>query len=193
MHIILATHNDHKVKEINAVAKSSNIKFVSLKEIGWSEEIPEDGTTIEENAWIKAEVVYKVKKSPVMAEDTGLLIDALNGEPGVHTARFAGPQKYPDDNMNKVLRLLEDSDNRTAQFKTVIALIIDDARHQFTGICKGRIGLEKRGTGGFGYDPIFVPDGYDQSFGELADRIKDKISHRAKAVEAVMRYFHSRK
>ncbi len=193
MLIIIATHNDHKVKEINSVAKSSNINFISLKEIGWSEEIAEDGITIEENAWIKAEAVYEIKKSPVMAEDTGLLIDALNGEPGVHTARFAGPQKNPDDNINKVLGLLANCENRAAQFKTIIALIIENTRHQFTGICEGHIGFEKRGPGGFGYDPIFIPEGYDQSFGELPNHIKDKISHRAKAVHGVMRYLKSRK
>ena len=189
MKIILASHNEHKLKELNSILKSSKIRFQSLNDIGWSDEIEENGQTIEENAWIKAEAVWRVLSKPVLAEDTGLIIDALNGAPGVHSARYAGLDKNADKNVRKVLAELGNSDNRSARFKTVIALIIDKNRHQFTGICEGKIGYIRTGSGGFGYDPIFIPEGYKRSFGQLPDSTKDKISHRAQAVQAMMKFF----
>lgn len=159
---------------------------MSLSDIGWNDEIVEDGKTIEENAWIKAETVYKVKFTAVMAEDTGLQVDGLGGAPGVHTARFAGSTRTATDNMDKLLSMLGGETNRAARFKTVIALILDDHRHEFTGICEGRIGFEKKGTKGFGYDPIFVPENYSESFGQLRNSVKDQISHRAQAINKLM-------
>jgi XTP/dITP diphosphohydrolase len=188
MKIIIATHNDHKVKELNSIVGDSAFKFTSLKEIGWTKEIEEYGTTIAENAWIKAETVFKSLHSPVMGEDTGLFIDTLQGEPGVHSARYAGPERDPQKNIDKVLRAMSANDHRTARFKTVIALIIDDNRHEFTGVCEGRIAHVRLGNKGFGYDPIFIPKGYDYSFGELADKVKDEISHRSLAVGAMLRF-----
>ena len=191
MKIILATHNDYKVKEINSITKSSNYHFISLKEIDWTEEIIENGNTIEDNAWIKAEAVWKKLNLPVVAEDTGLLVDALNGAPGVHTARYAGPGRDSNKNMQKVLEELGLSDKRTAHFKTVIAFIHNDNRYQFTGKCNGKIGYIKTGNKGFGYDPIFIPEGYQRSFGQLSAKTKDKISHRAQAVEQLMRFLNN--
>ena len=193
MKIILASHNDHKVNELNTITQDHSVSFESLRDIGWHNEIIEDGETIADNAWIKAETIWKAKTEPVLAEDTGLLIDALNGEPGVHTARYAGDERNNSKNMDLVLSKLKGKDKRTARFKTVIALIIDDERHQFTGICEGKIAYIKSGQKGFGYDPIFIPEGYDSSFAELSVSVKNSISHRARAVQSMMIYLSSRK
>ena len=188
MKIILATHNENKVKELNSILSNSPIEFVSLKQIGWLDDIVEDGKTIEENAWIKAETVHKSMNHAVMAEDTGLIIDALEGEPGVHSARYAGPQRDDKKNIKKVLNKLAGRTDRSARFKTVIALIINEERHQFTGVCEGRISELILGNNGFGYDPIFMPEGHRYTFAELSSDIKDKISHRALAVDSMMRF-----
>lgn len=188
MKIILATHNDHKVAEIQQIIKGTGVQLLSLKEIQWDTEIEENGMTIEENAWIKAEAVWKKLGLPVIAEDTGLLVDALDGAPGVHTARFAGPKRDANENMQKVLQLLGHSDKRSARFKTVLALIINDERYQFTGVCEGKIGYIKTGNKGFGYDPIFIPQGYQRSFGQLSPKVKQEISHRAAAVDQFVRF-----
>ena len=193
MKIILASHNDHKVSEIQQKISGTGIKLLSLKEIDWTDEIEENGNTIEDNAWIKAEAVWKKLGLPVLAEDTGLIIDALNGAPGVHTARYAGPDKDPNQNMQKVLENLGHNDKRAARFKTVLALIINDERYQFTGICEGKIGYIKTGNKGFGYDPIFIPKGYQRSFGQLSLKVKQKISHRAAAIDQLINFFKTRK
>ena len=193
MKIILATHNDNKVKEIQQIIKGTGINLISLKEINWTEEIEENGLTIEENAWIKAETVWSKLGLPVIAEDTGLLVDALNGAPGVHTARYAGSDKDSNKNMQKVLEQLGHSDKRTARFKTVMSMIKNDERHQFTGVCEGKIGYIKTGNKGFGYDPIFIPKGYDRSFGQLSVKVKQAISHRAAALDQLLRYLNSGK
>jgi XTP/dITP diphosphohydrolase len=190
--IILATHNPNKVKEIQQIIKGTGVSLLSLKDIEWTDEIVENGATIEENAWIKVETVWKKLGLPVIAEDTGLLVDALNGAPGVHTARYAGPEKDVNKNMKKVLDQLGHSDKRSARFKTVLALIINDERHQFTGICEGKIGYIKTGNKGFGYDPIFIPKGYQRSFGQLTAKVKQSISHRANAVDQFLRYLNVR-
>ena len=192
MKIILATHNPNKVKEIQQIIKGTGVSLLSLKDIEWTDEIVENGATIEENAWIKVETVWKKLGLPVIAEDTGLLVDALNGAPGVHTARYAGPEKDVNKNMKKVLDQLGHSDKRSARFKTVLALIINDERHQFTGICEGKIGYIKTGNKGFGYDPIFIPKGYQRSFGQLTAKVKQSISHRANAVDQFLRYLNVR-
>ena len=192
MKIILATHNPNKVKEIKQIIKGTGVSLLSLKDIEWTDEIIENGATIEENAWVKAETVWKKLGLPVIAEDTGLLVDALNGAPGVHTARYAGPGKDMNKNMQKVLDQLGHSDKRSARFKTVLALIINDERHQFTGICEGKIGYIKTGNKGFGYDPIFIPKGYQRSFGQLSAAVKQSISHRTNAVDQFLRYLKVR-
>ncbi|MEE9373349.1 MAG: RdgB/HAM1 family non-canonical purine NTP pyrophosphatase [Saprospiraceae bacterium] len=188
MKIILATHNDHKVKEIQQIIKGTGVQLMSLKEIEWTEEIEENGDTLEENAWIKAETVWNKLGLPVIAEDTGLMVDFLNGAPGVHTARYAGDQKNGNDNMQKLLDQLGYSEKRTARFTTVMAMILDDQRHQFTGKCEGKIGYIKTGNKGFGYDPIFIPQGYGQSFGQLSAKTKQKISHRSLALDQLLRF-----
>lgn len=188
MKIILATQNENKVKELNNILSSSPIEFVSLKKIGWTDEIIEDGHTIEENAWIKAETVHGAMNHPVMAEDTGLIIDALDGEPGVHSARYAGDDRSSQKNIKKVLTRMSGVEDRSARFKTVIALIINNERHQFTGICEGQISELILGNNGFGYDPIFIPEGYRYTFAELSSKVKDRISHRAMAVDSMMRF-----
>ena len=193
MKIILATHNDNKVKEIQQIIKGTGINLISLKEINWTEEIEENGLTIEENAWIKAETVWSKLGLPVIAEDTGLLVDALNGAPGVHTARYAGSDKNSNKNMQKVLEQLGHSDKRTARFKTVMSMIKNDERHQFIGVCEGKIGYIKTGNKGFGYDPIFIPKGYQRSFGQLSVKVKQTISHRAAALDQLLRYLNSEK
>lgn len=191
MKIILATHNDNKVKEIQRIIKGTGVQITSLKELDWTEEIVEDGLTIEENAWIKAETVWKKLSIPVLAEDTGLLIDALNGAPGVYTARYGGPEKDANQNMQKVLSELRNKENRSARFKTVMSFIQNDKRHQFTGICEGKIGYIKTGNKGFGYDPIFIPKGYDRSFGQLSAKVKQEISHRSAAVDQFLRFLEN--
>jgi len=192
MKIILASHNEHKVREINNLVRNFDITFKSLKDINWTEEIEENGLTIEENAWIKAEAVWSALGVPVLAEDTGLLIEALNGAPGVHTARYAGDEKNDRKNMQKVLDQLGHSDKRKAKFITVMALIMNDQRRQFTGVCEGKIGYIKSGSGGFGYDPIFIPEGYNRSFGQLSQKVKNEMSHRSKAIDKVLRFLENR-
>ncbi len=188
---ILATHNAHKVTEINALIRDETFRFVTLSDIGWNEEIIEDGTTLQENARIKAQAIWDNRQNPSIGEDTGLEIEALNMEPGVYTARYAGPDKNADLNMDKVLKSLGDKENRKAQFRTAICLIEAGNIHHFEGIVRGHIALSKRGKGGFGYDPIFIPEGYDQTFSELSSNIKNTISHRARAVGKLIEFLRS--
>lgn len=185
MKIVFATNNPHKVKEINEVL-SDAFEIISLQEIGCEEDIPETQPTLKGNALQKARYVKENYGMDCFAEDTGLEIEALNGEPGVVTARYAGLSRDPDANMNLVLNKLHDKENRNAQFRTVIALILNGEEYLFEGIVKGSIALEKRGTGGFGYDPIFIPEGYNETFAELSSEIKNEISHRAKATRQLI-------
>ena len=187
MKLVFATNNKNKVKEIKQLLDNS-IEILSLEDIGCTEDIPETADNIEGNAIQKAEYVFNKYGLNCFADDTGLEIEALNGEPGVYSARYAGEQKNAEDNMNKVLEKLEGINNRTAQFKTVIALIIDGKTKCFEGIAKGEMTTKKSGDEGFGYDPIFKPNGYDITFSEMDLDLKNKISHRARATFKLIDY-----
>ncbi|GEL12338.1 XTP/dITP diphosphohydrolase [Flavobacterium glycines] len=187
MQLVFASNNKNKIKEIQQLLPDS-IEILSLESIGCHEEIPETAETIEGNAILKANYVTEKYGYNCFADDTGLEIEALNGEPGVYSARYAGEQKDANDNMEKVLNALGDSNNRTAQFKTVIALNINGEQQLFTGIAKGEITIEKSGNKGFGYDPIFRPEGYQETFADLELAIKNKISHRGKATQMLISY-----
>ena len=189
MTIVFATNNNHKLSEIQDIL-GSTIEVKSLKDIGCHVDIPETGTTLEENAQIKANYVWDNFQTMVFADDTGLEIDALNGEPGVYSARYAGGEGHDSEaNIQKVLANLQGVENRKARFRTVIAFIYKDKKtgnkttKLIEGIVDGSIITEKRGAAGFGYDAIFVPEGYDKTFGELGMDIKNSISHRARAVQ----------
>lgn len=189
MTIVFATNNNHKLSEIQDIL-GSTIQVKSLKDIGCHVDIPETGTTLEENAQIKANYVWDNFQTMVFADDTGLEIDALNGEPGVYSARYAGGEGHDSEaNIQKVLANLQGVENRKARFRTVIAFIYKDKKtgnkttKLIEGIVDGSIITEKRGAAGFGYDAIFVPEGYDKTFGELGMDIKNSISHRARAVQ----------
>lgn len=183
----IASNNKHKIEEMSAIMGSS-FSFLSLEEIGCSEELPETQNTLEGNALQKARFVFDRYKIPCFADDTGLEVEALHGEPGVYSARYAGPTRDAEANMNLLLNKLEGKSNRLARFRTVIALIDNRGEHLFEGIVEGTITHEKRGTGGFGYDPIFLPKGYFQTFGEMPLSEKNQISHRAKAMEKLCAY-----
>lgn len=187
MKLVFATHNDYKFKEVKALMPVQ-IELVSLADIGCFEDIDETALTIEGNAQIKANYVTKNYQLPCFADDTGLLVDALDGAPGVYSARFAGEQKSADDNMNKLISLLKEQTSKAAHFKTVIAYNNSKETLLFEGLAHGQIIDDKRGTNGFGYDPIFQPDGYQQTFAELPLAVKNKISHRAKAIEKFVAY-----
>jgi XTP/dITP diphosphohydrolase len=178
---IFATHNNYKVQEVSKILQRDDLEILSLRDIGYTDEIIEDGSTLEKNAWIKADTIYKAYRRNVIAEDTGLEIEFLENRPGIHTARYAGPQRNDDDNMKKVLGELSDVVNRSARFRTVLAVWFNDRQITFEGICHGKIAESKSGKGGFGYDPIFIPDGYTQTFGQLSAQEKNSISHRYKA------------
>lgn len=181
MQLVFASNNKNKIKEIQALVPS-DFKILSLEDIGCFEEIPETAETIEGNAILKANYVTKNYGYPCFADDTGLEVDALNGAPGVYSARYAGEQKNAEDNMNKLLLELRTATSRNAHFKTVICLNNNGLQHLFTGIINGIITTEKIGTNGFGYDPIFIADGTEKTFAELSMHEKASISHRGIAV-----------
>lgn len=187
MELVFATNNNNKLKEIQA-AVGANIQLKSLTDINCSDDIPETRETLEGNALQKAEYIFDKYSINCFADDTGLEIEALNGEPGVYSARYAGPQREAEDNMAKVLELMKSETNRKARFRTVMALIIDDQKYLFEGVVEGQILSVKTGEGGFGYDPIFQPDGYSLSFAEMSLADKNKISHRAKAVHKLVEF-----
>ena len=180
MKLVFATHNIHKLKEIQALLPKT-IELLSLSDIGCNEEIAETAATIEGNALLKAQYVKKYYHYDVFADDTGLEVTALGGAPGVFSARYAGAQKSDIDNIALLLKNMEAQQDRSAHFKTIIALCMGDEVHTFEGIAQGYITKEPVGTNGFGYDPIFVPEGYSQTFAELSAAEKNRISHRAKA------------
>jgi XTP/dITP diphosphohydrolase len=192
MKLVFASNNLNKIKEIQSILNGS-IKLLSLEDIGCHEEIPETADTIEGNAILKANYVTQKYGYDCFADDTGLEVSALNGEPGVYSARYAGEQKNSNDNMNKLLEALKEESDRSAQFKTVIALNLNGSQHLFTGIAKGNITLDKTGENGFGYDPVFQPENYTETFAELASEIKNKISHRAKATQQLIDFLNSTK
>lgn len=191
MKIVFATNNKHKLEEIEDIL-GKDFEIVSLAEIGCHEDIPETGLTLEENARQKSTYIVEHYNHDCFADDTGLEVDSLNGEPGVHSARYAeGTDHDSEANMRKLLSKMSNVKDRTARFRTVISLIINGVEHQFEGRVEGRIATEKHGKEGFGYDPIFIPEGYDKSFAELGEEVKNQISHRARAVKKLAEYLSS--
>ncbi len=188
MTLVFATHNENKLKEIQALMPD-NIQLKSLTQIGCNEEIIENADTIEGNALIKARYVKEKYGFDCFADDTGLEVEVLNGEPGVYSARYAGETKSASANTEKLLNKLKSHKNRSAQFKTVIALCTSNDEHLFEGICKGIIIEEPRGDGGFGYDPVFIPEGYDRTFAEMELSEKNKIGHRGRAIQKLLKFF----
>jgi XTP/dITP diphosphohydrolase len=191
MKLCMATNNAHKIAEIKPLLDDS-VQLVSLNDVGCREELPETGDTLEANSWQKAQYVWDHYGVSCFADDTGLEVEALDGEPGVYSAMYAGPQRDSGDNMQLLLRKLEGKTNRKAQFRTCITLILDGQKHQFEGIVKGTLLEAPRGSGGFGYDPLFVPDGYAQAFAEMPLSEKNKISHRSRAVQELIRFLRQK-
>ncbi len=187
--LIFATNNAHKLDEVRSIL-GSRFTIKSLKDIGCDADIPETADTLEGNALMKARFLYEKYGVDCFADDTGLEVTALGGAPGVHTARYAGNHDS-EANMNKLLNELEKKSDRSAQFRTVIALIIEGKEFLFEGIVKGTIAKEKTGDGGFGYDPIFIPEGFTQTFSQMGNDSKNHISHRALAVEKLYNYLNS--
>ena len=186
--LVFATNNAHKLDEISSIL-GEKVELLSLKDIHCHVDIPETADTLEGNAMLKAEYIYKNYGLDCFADDTGLEVEALNGAPGVYSARYAGGEVHnAEANMQKLLQNMQGVQNRKAQFRTAICLILDGKKHLFEGIVKGEIIKEKRGSSGFGYDPIFVPEGYTKTFAELGNETKNKISHRALAVEKLCRF-----
>lgn len=186
--LVFATNNAHKLDEISSIL-GEKVELLSLKDIHCHVDIPETADTLEGNAMLKAEYIYKNYGLDCFADDTGLEVEALNGAPGVYSARYAGGEEHnAEANMQKLLQNMQGVQNRKAQFRTAICLILDGKKHLFEGIVKGEIIKEKRGSSGFGYDPIFVPEGYTNTFAEMGNETKNKISHRALAVEKLCRF-----
>ena len=187
MKLVFATHNQHKFKEV-ALLLPAHIELLSLTDIGCFDDIPETSETLEGNAQLKADFVSEHFGLPCFADDTGLLVDALQGAPGVHSARYAGEKRNAEDNMNKLLTELKGSAIRSARFKTVIALNLENRKVLFEGMVEGEIIEERKGTEGFGYDPIFRPEGHDQTFAELPLSVKNEIGHRGRAIQKLINH-----
>lgn len=199
MKIVFATNNRHKLDEISCIL-GNKFEVLSLADIGCHDDIPEDADTLEENAMIKARYIWDHYHMNVFADDTGLEVEALDGRPGVHSARYAeGTDHDSEANMKKLLGELAENNNRNARFRTVIALLLENGEgnapdaFEFEGIVEGTIARERRGKEGFGYDPIFVPKGYDESFAQLGIEVKNKISHRARAVAKLAEFLSKMK
>jgi len=190
MKLIFATQNENKIKEIES-GLTGNFEILNLKAFGFTDEIPENAATLEGNALEKARFIFHRFKLNTISDDTGLEVESLNGEPGIYSARYAGGLKNAEDNMDKLLANLQGKKNRKARFRTVIALIIDGKEILFEGIAKGKITQQRSGTLGFGYDPIFKPDGYDITFAEMSMEEKNRISHRALALRKLIKYLNS--
>ena len=187
MELCFATNNLHKIQEVQAILAGRHT-ILSLADIGCTEELAEEQDTIPGNSFQKADYVFRTYRVPCFADDSGLEVEALNGAPGVHSAYFAGPQRSHQDNMNLVLSKLNNTDNRKAQFRTVITLVTPSMTQQFEGTLNGTILTEKRGYGGFGYDPIFLPDGYSKTLAEMSAEEKNQISHRARAIAQLIEF-----
>lgn len=187
---VFATNNAHKLKEVAAIV-GHQIELLSLEDISCHDDIPETSDTLEGNALQKAKYVYERYHIDCFADDTGLEVEALDGAPGVYSARYAGEGHNSEENIRKLLHELEGKDNRKARFRTVFALIINGKEHLFEGIVKGEIIATKRGTSGFGYDPVFVPEGFTQTFAEMSDAQKNKISHRAIGVNKLCKFLNT--
>ncbi|MFD2920109.1 RdgB/HAM1 family non-canonical purine NTP pyrophosphatase [Terrimonas rubra] len=190
MKLVFATNNQHKADEIKALLLEG-IDILTLKEAGIFIDIPEPHDTLEANATEKSSTIYNMIQTSCFSEDTGLEVEALNGEPGVKSARYAGENRSFDDNITKLLTKLEGQPNRKARFRTVVSLIIEGKETQFEGICEGSILTERQGSGGFGYDPVFIADGADKSFGEMTMEEKSLYSHRKKAVEKLVVFLNN--
>lgn len=189
--LVFATNNAHKLEEVAAIL-GDQVELLSLNDIGCQADIPETAETLEGNALLKSSYIYKNYHLDCFADDTGLEVETLNGAPGVYSARYAGGEGHDAQaNMLKLLHELDGKENRKAQFRTAISLILDGKEYFFEGVIKGEIIKEKRGDSGFGYDPIFKPEGYDQTFAELGNDIKNQISHRALAVQKLCEFLQS--
>ncbi len=181
--IVIATKNKNKVKEFKEIANQDlNIRFVAASELGINFEAEETGKSFRENAFIKAKTLRNITEQPVIGEDSGLCVDELDGRPGIYSARFAGKDAGDEENIKKLLDSLKNSTNRHAYFVCTICLLIDNQEFYFEGILRGEIALKPRGKNGFGYDPVFIPEGFQQTLAELGPDIKNKISHRKKAI-----------
>lgn len=192
MKLCFATNNQHKLEEVSTML-GPDFSLVSLSDIGCHQEIPEDHETLEENSLQKAQFIRSNYEINTFADDTGLEVDALGGAPGVYSARYAGPAKNNQENIKLLLHNLENSLNRKAQFRTVITLLLGQEIHQFEGIVKGQIIAEQRGRKGFGYDPIFIADGYDKTFAEMNMQEKSSISHRGRAITKLVNFLKNYK
>ncbi len=190
MKIIFATNNKNKLRELQQIL-GNDFELLSLEDINCLEDIPENSPTIEENSFDKANYVYKKYKVNCFADDTGLEIESLDGRPGVYSARYASEEKDMNKNIEKILFELKNKKNRNARFKTVISLIINGNTHQFEGIIDGTITYKKQGNSGFGYDPVFLPNGYDTTFAEMQPELKNTISHRGIAVKKLVDYLNN--
>lgn len=191
MKLVFATNNNHKLDEIKAMLTNKNIVIICLNDLNFNEEIPEPYDTIEKNALAKVTFIKNKFGLDCFADDTALEIDALNGDPGVFSARYAGPGKNSEDNIDKVLQNLTGIKNRRARFRTIISLIIDQKTMSFEGIANGEIINEKTGLNGFGYDPIFKPNGYDRTYAEMPLELKNSISHRGYAFKKLVDYLNN--
>lgn len=191
MKLVFASNNKNKIAEIKKLLPNT-IQLLSLADIGCHEDIAETANTIEGNAQLKANYVKKHYHYNCFADDTGLEVEALNGAPGVFSARYAGEHKNDTDNIKKLLLNLSETKNRKAQFKTVISLCLDNQEFNFTGICKGEITTQPAGIKGFGYDPIFTPEGYQETFAEMPQDEKNKISHRGKALQKLLAFLENK-
>ena len=190
MKIIFATNNKNKVEEIKHLSHQK-FEIFTLQEVGIDIDIPEPHDTLEANATAKSTTIYKLTNEAVFSEDTGLEVEALNGAPGVKSARYAGEERNMQDNIDKLLAELKDKPTRAAQFRTVVSLIIGGKEYQFEGICKGHITHEMDGTNGFGYDPIFIPEGSNTTFANMDIAEKNKFSHRKKAVQQLIDFLNA--
>lgn len=191
MQLIFGTHNQNKVEEIAKILPSGHI-IKSLTDLNFNSEIEESGTTLEENALIKATTIFNIFKKDCFADDTGLMVNALGGRPGVFSARYAGNKKIAKDNTNKLLSELKGVEDRRALFKTVIALILEGNKYLFEGVIKGEISTSPKGQDGFGYDPIFIPEKYELTFAQLTMHEKNKISHRSRAFKKLIEFLKSK-
>ena len=188
--LVFATNNKHKLKEVSEITGSA-YQIVGLSDIGCTDEIPETSPTIESNALQKSRYIYDKYGVDCFSDDTGLEVEALNGAPGVHSARFAGNQCNSEENIDLLLLKLENIENRKARFRTVISLILGGKEYSFEGVIEGVIAKEREGNGGFGYDSVFIPEGYDISFASMGDKVKNRISHRAKATEKLCSFLNT--
>jgi XTP/dITP diphosphohydrolase len=188
--LVFATNNQHKLNELSKIA-GEKFHLLSLKDINCNDDIPETADTLEGNAALKAQFIWKKYKMNCFADDTGLEIDALNGRPGVYSARYAGEDQNPEANLTKVLEELKEITNRKARFRTVICLILDGKEHYFEGVVNGSLLSKRQGKEGFGYDPIFVPDGHNKTFAEMDMAVKNRISHRGLATERLLNFLKS--